>query len=472
MRPWPTIKEVAPTHVLREFRGINRLDPFTIADEYATDMKNLTSDKYPAFSTRSGYSLLGSAFANPIIGLGSWKNSELHAVSNGSWYRYTGGAWGSALASGLNATAEWSFSNFKGNLTEINLIGANGTDPVKRYNGTTVASLTDAPSGGNYIVTYSNRLFCAVANKVHASELNVADNWTTTADSDADPFQVNVNTTDGETINGMKAGIGHVTIFKANSMHELYGEDISNVRIEQITSEVGIINNKCAVTLNGIMYLLHRTGIYRYAGGTIPSREFSQPVQKYIDDINTTAMSKSCVGTDGQKIYVSIPVSSSTAPDTVLVYDPKFDMWVVWEDFTALYIANTTSNWHMGMNDGKVIQMGGSTTDNGTAITWERVSKPFGSGSLNKLIRWFRMWIVCDVPTGSTLNVYVSPSPSGDSDWTLVGSVSASSAYQSARIILTPSQLANKNWIRIKFSGSGPVTIFEWDRDQREFPLY
>jgi hypothetical protein len=44
MRPWPTIREVAPSHVMREFRGVNRLDAFTVADEYATDMNNLTSD--------------------------------------------------------------------------------------------------------------------------------------------------------------------------------------------------------------------------------------------------------------------------------------------------------------------------------------------------------------------------------------------------------------------------------------------
>jgi hypothetical protein len=433
-------------------------------------MKNITTDNYPAFSTRSGYSLVGSAFANPIIGLGSWKNSELHAVSNGAWHRYTGGTWGSALASGLSTSAVWSFTNFQGNLAAINLIGSNGTDAIRRYDGSSVQTLTDAPSGGNYITTYSNRLFAAVGNKLHASELNVPTNWTTTIDSDSDPYQLNLNTPDGETLNGLKAGIGHVTLFKPNSMHELFGADPSDVRFEPVTFEVGAINNKCAVTLNGIMYILHRTGIYRYAGGTIPSRDFSKVVQDYIDNMNSAASSKCAVGTDGQKIYFSIPVTSSTAPDTIIVYDPKFDMWTVWEDFSSLHIAQAGSSWYQGMNDGKVILMGG-TTDNGTAITWERVSKPFGSQSLNKKIRWFKVWIVCDVPSGSTLNIHLSSSASGDSDWVSVGSVNSSSVYQSARIIFTPSQLANANWIRVKFSGSGPVTVYEFDRDQREFPL-
>lgn len=470
MRGWPSVSEVAPSHVLRDFRGINRLDKFAIADEYATDMKNLTSDSYPAFSTRSGYSLLGNSFANPILGLSSWKNSELHAVANGNWHRHVSGSWGTAIKTALNATAEWSFTNFKGNLSEINLIGSNGVDAIQRYDGSTVQALTGAPANGNFITTYSNRLFVAVGNTVHASELNVPTSWTTGIGNDSDPFQINVNTTDGETINALRPGIGHLTIFKPNSMYEMFGEDISNVRVDAIDLEVGAINNKCVVTLNGIIFMIHRTGIYRYGGGTRPSRDFSQPVQSYIDQMNTAARSKCCLGTDGQKIYCSIPVTSSTAPDTILVYDPKYDMWTVWEDFTALQMAQSSFNSYFGMNDGRVIMLGGST-DNGAPITFERVSKPFSSESLNKLIRWFKLWIMCDVPSGSTLTVSLSPSASGDSDWVTVGVIDPASNYQSKRIILTPTQIANTHYVRIKFSGSGPVTIHELDRDQREFPL-
>lgn len=469
MRGWPNVREVAPSHVLRDFRGINRLDPFAIADEFATDMKNLTSDSYPAFSTRSGYSLLGSSFGSPILGLSSWKNNELHAVSNGSWYRFTGGSWGSPIKPGLSTTAEWTFTNFKGNLTEINLIGANGTNAVQRYDGSTVQDLAGTPANANFITTYSNRLFAAVGNTVHVSELNVPTNWTTTIGSDSDPFQINVNTTDGETINALRPGIGHMTIFKPNSMYELFGEDISTVRVEAIDLEIGAINNKCVTTLNGIVFMLHRTGIYRYGGGTRPSREFSQPVQAYVDQMNTAARNRCSIGTDGQKLYFSIPVSSSTTPDTVLVYDPKFDMWTVWKDFSTLQIAQSSFNCYMGMNDGKVVQLGGSS-DNGSPIAFERVSKPFGSMSLNKLIRWFKLWVMCDVPVGSSLNVYLSPSAKGE-DWVLVGSIGASTSYQHSRIILTPTQIANSHYVRIKFSGVGPVTVYELDRDQREFPL-
>ncbi|WP_308636103.1 hypothetical protein [Paenibacillus silvisoli] len=413
--------------------------------------------------------MLGSSFSFPVKGLGVWKNNELHAVSNGAWNRYSGGTW-SSLASGLNTAAEWSFANFDGSFPGINLIGANGVDPIKVYDGATVANLAGAPANGNYIINYMNRAFCAVGNLLQASELNIATNWTTIVGNDVDPYTISVDTTDGETINALKPGIGHVTIFKPNSMHELFGSDPSNVRIEPITFEVGAINNKSVITLNGTMYIMHRTGIYRYGGGTKPSRDFSQPVQWYMDNLNQTAISKCCAGTDGQKLYFSIPVSSSTTTDTVLVYDPEFDAWSVWNDFTALHMVQTASTFHFGMNDGKVIQLGG-TTDNGAAITWERISKPFSAEQMSRKIRWTRMWLVADVPAGSTLNVYVSPSATGNSDWVSAGSIAPQTGVQSARIIFTPQQTAQSNYMRVKFSGTGPVTVREWDRDEIDFPI-
>lgn len=471
MNYWPSTPKKTPDRTLREFRGVNKLDPFSISDEYATDMSNLTSDKYPAFTTRPGFSMVGDVrpWTTKILGLGLWKNSELHATSTGSWYRFAGGSWGS-LASGLNNQSEWSFANFDGSFPDIHLIGANGVDPLKVYNGSTVTNLSGAPAGGSFIINYMNRLFCAVGNLVRASGLNLATDWTSAAGNDTDSYSISVDTTDGETVNGLKPGIGHVTIFKPNSMHELFGADPSNVRIEPITFEVGAINNKCVVTLNGVMYIIHRTGIYRYAGGTRPNRDFSQPVQWYIDNMNAEGRLTSCCGTDGQKLYFSIPMASTVSPDTILVYDPKFDMWCVWKGFMALHMAQSASDIFMGANDTKVIKLGGST-DAGLPITWERISKPFGAEQLSRKIRWTRTWVVCDVPSGSTLNVHVSPSPTGSNDWISAGSITPQTGVQSSRIIFSPTQLANSNYLRVKFSGTGPVTVHEWDRDQIEFPI-
>lgn len=466
---WPSMPKKLPSKTLREFRGVNKLDPFSIGDQYATDMKNVTSDKYPAFTTRAGYSLLGSAFSQKIQGLGTWKNNELHAVSNGSWYKYTGSAWSAAIVSGLSASAEYSFANFKGGFSDIFLLAANGVNPPKMFNGTTVSDLSGAPPTGNYIISYDNRLFCMEGNLLHASGLSIGTDWTSTG-NDSSSYKLNIDTEDGETASALKPGIGHVTVFKPNSIHEILGSDPSNVRKQPITFEVGAINNKSVVTLNGIMFLIHRTGIYKYAGGSLPAREFSTPVQAYIDNMNAAASNLCAVGTDGQKIYFSIPVNSSTAPDALLVYDPKFDMWCVWNDFTTLHMTQSATEFFMGMANGKVVRLGG-ITDAGSTISWSRTSKPFSADQMSRKIRWMRMWVVCDVPAGSTLNVHVSPTATGDSNWVSAGSVSPASGAQSARIIFNPAQVANSNYLRVKFSGTGPSTIYEWDRDEMDFPI-
>lgn len=59
-------------------------------------------------------------------------------------YKLNNGTWTTVL-SGLDTSAEWSFCNFQGNLSGINLIGANGVDPIKRYDGNTAQNLSGAP---------------------------------------------------------------------------------------------------------------------------------------------------------------------------------------------------------------------------------------------------------------------------------------------------------------------------------------
>lgn len=268
----------------------------------------------------------------------------------------------------------------------------------------------------------------------------------------------------------VKAGIGHLTLAKPNSLHELYGTSASDYRVIVVTLEIGAINNRCMININGVMYILHRTGIYKYGGGTIPSKQFSQAVQWYVDNMIQAAQGTCCLGTDGTKLYVSLPMgAAATVPDTTLEYDPVFGIWSVWKDWSPISFAKMGADWYFGDSSGKVNKVTG-TTDNGTAITWSWVSKPFGSGSLAQKIRWNRLWLVANVPAGSTLNISLSKSDSGDSDWTVVKTVAADSTLESTTVYVPVDVVANANWIRVKFSGTGPCEIKEFSRDEITIP--
>lgn len=462
---------VAAPIAQKMFKGENRLDKFSIEDTFATESKNLSSYGFPAMKTRPGYSLLGSAFAARILGLALWKQSELHAISNANWYKWDGAAWGTSLLAGISTSLPWSFCNFKGGFADYNLIATNGS-MIKKYDGTTVSNLANAPAGANYVDTHDNRIYFAVGNFIHYSALRLGEDWT-----DTDPYvgagAEPIESAAGEDIVGLKAGAGHIVAFLPNSTHELYGTGPDDFRLIVVAEDIGLISNQCVVNIAGVLYWLHETGLYRYTGGSRPKKDFSLPIQYYIDGINQTHKAKSCAGTDGKRLYVSIPYGASTEPNITIEYDPEFSgIFYVWEDFTPLHFANSPSTWYQGDSAGKVMEMGG-TTDNGTAIAWNWISVPFGSRLLAAQgLRWYKMWLLATVPIGSTCSIYLSKLAEGDTDWTLVKTLTPSASLQKQKAIIPVSSAANAGYIRIKFEGTGPVEIHEFDRQHRDMPMH
>lgn len=435
--------------------------------------KNLTSDKFPGLTTRPGLSILGAAVGTKVLGMGAWKDTELHAVFNdGTWRKWTGSAWSAAIASGLSTTAECTFTNFKGGLAAINLFMSNGVDTLRRYDGATVSTVVGAPAGINYVTMFADRLFGSVLNELKVSAYRDGTDWTTVTvpPQDTDSFWTMVETNDGEQICGLKAGMTKLVIAKPSSIHELYGYAISDYTVRPVTFDIGALNNECMVVLNGVLFLLDSTGLYAYGGGTIPEKRFSVRIQDYIDNINQTAKNLSAIGTDGNKLYISIPVTSSTTPDTVIEFDPKEGTFYPWDSMNVLCFAQQGANFYMGDNNGKVNQLTG-TTDNLTAISYEWISKPFVAPSMAQLVRWLRAWITAYVPTGSTLSISISPTDTGDT-WTLVKTITAGTVVESTPIYMDAvSQATNARYMRVKFAGTGPVDIYEFTREDEYEPL-
>lgn len=461
---WDDLPGVQPPQTVAMFQGVNRLDPFSIQDTYATDELNLSTSAFPAAAVRPGHSQLGTSFTG-VTGLMVWQDKELHVIANGVWSKWTGSTW-TQLATGLSTTAVWSSANFKGNLADQNLIVANGVDTVRRYDGTSVSTLTGAPAGGNYIVQHDNRMYCAVSNTVHYSALRKADDWTTAKDAG----QIVIEDPTGEKINALVAGAGHVVIFFPSAVYELWGTGPRDYRVQPVAEDIGIMNNKCWANLNGLLYFLDDNGVYEYGGGVRPSRKFSLPVQKYIEGINPAQKSRCCVGTDGQKLYVSIPYQGSTTNNVTLVYDPQFSVWNVWGTITPDFYEMMGNTLHHADSIGRVGKQGG-VQDFGSPVSWRWVSKPFGGDSRSQLLRWYRLWCVTNIAAGNTGTVSLSPSASGGSDWTAVQFIPTGSVAKSTKTMIPVASIAQATWIRVKVEGSGPATLYELARQQRAVPL-
>jgi len=449
------------------------MDAFTIPDDNATDIKNMTTANYPVLSVRPGYSLLGSALSARVLGLSVWKQTELSAISNGTWYKYSGGSWSAVSGGGsLSTSANWSFTNFKGAFGAIYMVAANGVDAVKVYDGSTVSSLTDAPSGGNYIEQFAERVWCVVGNDLHGCALGNATNWSTFSGDDADPYIKTVETPAGETITAIKAGNSHLTIFFPNAMQELYGAVPSDFRTIPVTYNIGAVSNQAVTSVEGIFYFIHKTGFFQYGGGTLPSKEFSKPIQDLINRINPAQITKCAVGSNGKYVYAAIPLDTATEPDTIIEFNTEFGIFSVWKDYAPLNMATLSGTLYIGGVEGEVRQVGGSTSDNGTAINYYVISKPYAAGSLAQKLMWKRAWVTANVPVGSTMNVGLSKSDSGDTDFTTVQAIPADSVIEGTRVIIPTTTVSFANWIRYKISGTGPADIKEFAREEEQRPIY
>ncbi|EJW14457.1 hypothetical protein M5X00_30005 [Paenibacillus alvei] len=449
---------ILPPIPIREWRGVSTYDALSLDDGFFTDMQNMTTDDYPAVSTRPGYSVIGQAGCK-VLGLGVWKNRELHAVFNdGTWRRWNGNEW-SQLASGLNTSADWSFTSFEGNLDDINLIGSNGADPIKRYDGSSVRDLSGAPAKGNYITTYQNRLWCGVGKELHSCALDRPTEWQKFQGLEDDSYGKDMESTRGEDINMLTGSLTKLTIGMPNSLHELYGNVPSNFNTRLITEDTGLINNKSAITQEGYLRFMHKNGIFEYAGGVLPNKGFSDVIEKLIYGITP----ESVAGSDGTKLYFQLP-------DKLLVFDPRAGVqaWSIWRGIQATHFVTMQNQFYIGDAQGRVLRLEGST-DAGNPIPWSVTTKPFNGSSAAMKQRWYKMWLVVEL-TG-TMEVHLSPSISGD-DWVHVQSISGGSSPQVKRVIIPVNKFALENWIRVRFSGTGWARIHEFTRQTRQLPLY
>lgn len=445
------------TSTIREFQGVNTYDPFSIPDSFFMDISNLTMDDYPALSVRPGYTALGGAIGGRVLGLGVWKDQEIHAVfGDGTWRKWNGSAW-QTLVSGLNASAPWSFTNFQGNLDDVHLFGANGINPMKKYGGSTVTNVATAPEGANYVTLYENRLWCAYGKTIHASALDRPEVWNEFGEPiDDGSYYKEVEADMGENINMLNGGLKKLTIGMPNSLHELYGGMPSEFQTIAKAKDIGAINNRSAIVQEGLMRFIHPTGIYDFSGGLQPDKAFSDVVRGYFGSVADTA-----AGSDSKKLYFYV------APN-LLVYDPRVEAWTVWKNIDATCFAIMKNELYIGTRQGRVIKLGGDT-DAGIPISWYAVTKPFTNQSMAQKLRWYKLWVVVDLPSGSTMKVSLSKTHNGN-DWQEVMSLNGQNMNR-RKVMIPVSKFANEDTIRIRFEGTGKAKIHEYTRQQRALPL-
>jgi len=469
MAYWQPLRGIQDPIPIRQFDGVYKPDDpgFNLSDNLFTDLINFSPDAYPAIKTMPGNEVLGAFGSGIVLGMGAWKDKELHVLFNdGSWRKWNGTSWTTLLNAGtLNTTDRSSFVNFQGNLSTISLIMANGVDPVKYYDGSTVQNLSNAPSGSKFIEQHDNRVYVATGNIVNFSALRKPTDWTTVNDAG----QIVVETPDGENITALKAGPKHLIVFKPNNMFDLLGSGPSDYTLVPIAADIGAINNNCVVNIGGMVYFLHTTGVYSYSSAR-PKNDFCKPIMQYIKRINLNSLDKCSVGTDGLHLYVSLPLDTSTTPNIILQYDLSHGTWYTWADYSAVNFAFIEGSLYIGNANGQVRRVTG-TTNNGSAIVATAITKPFTNDSIARRSEWFKIWVVASAYSTSTLTISTSRSPSGDSDWQKVKVLSLAAGTHYKMVLVPTNGLVNVNVVRIKLVCTGNMAIHEISRQLRILPM-
>lgn len=468
MQTWNPISGLQPPKVMNSFEGMNQMNPYAIKESHATRTKNITTKRFPSLSVRDGFSVMNDFGTAEVDGIAVYEGKELHVIAGGIWKAYKAGVW-TTLKSGLTAGQKYSFINFQGSFTTMHLIATNGIDPAQKYDGTAVSLLANAPAVSDFVATHDNRVYIAANNSVYFSALRKAEDWTTVNESG----QITVETTDGKEITGIIAGAARLTIFKGNSIHELFGTRPDNFTMKIVTENLGCPTGRSAKVIEGVIYFLGNDGIYRYSGGSLPDSSFSIPVQEELKKINKWHVHKSVSWSIGRKYYLAVPIGDSTEPNTIFEYDIDFQTWNVWEFPAAVSspFVELDGITYGGNKAGELMKFD-SDKDNAAAITWEWLSKPFSVGSLAAKARLYRLWVVADVPAGSTLNVSVTADSNIENpSWTLVQTITADTNLQKKQILIPVGLVNHSETFRVKLSGTGQATVYELTRQERVFPM-
>ena len=300
----------------------------------------------------------------------------------------------------------------------------------------------------NLYTSDHDRLFTLTDSEMRCSDVYIPTEWIY---GDAHSVTIAPMIGDGTAIVYYK---NMVICWSEQSMHILLGENSDNFRfIEKIDD--GCISARGHTINEGTLYFMDHDAVKTFTGGL--TREISQKVRNYLENINYTYKSKICMGSDGRYVYVSFPYLTSTTNDYTLVYDTQNDNWYPWNkgfnEFVRmgeyLYAIDSTGIWKLNY----------STTDNGTAITWSHETGAWNEGVLRQQKAISDLYMLADLPTGSTLVVSYSTSVDNN-DWVTLYTFVASANEQNTRIQIPTSALQPINWYRLKFAGTGPCTIF------------
>jgi hypothetical protein len=424
--------------------GVNTFfTPFEIKKSELSYARNVSSRNYPALSVRPGKA---SAFADITTpnGLGQRNNEYPHVLDGTTWKRWDGEEWQTVASSLANAPSKFLEFNTEAKRYTIFVDGTNR----KSWDGTSVADLSEAPATNLYTMD-DYRLYALKGSVLKCSAEGSITDWTTA--DDADTITLTSMVGPGTAI---AAYNDNVVCWSEQTMHVLFGNDPYDFYLSD-PIEDGCISDRSVIVHNGRLYFLD-FGQYKIFTGGRPE-DISQKVKTYLKGINLAHKSKCVAGKHGKYIYLSIPYGTATTNNLTLEYDTETGNWYPWDEGYVDFV-NIGEFLYGLAADGKFYKLNSGTTNAGTAIAWLAITGVDNSKVLRQKKVISDIYMLVDLPIGSTLTVSYSTSVDND-DFVVLKTITAAANEQNIRIHVPTTALQNIDFYRLKFSGTGPCTV-------------
>lgn len=187
---------------------------------------------------------------------------------------------------------------------------------------------TLAPS---FIEIYQNRLFMGGFSGALSTAF-----WSETGEPEGvEPENfTEVRTNDGDKLTGFKNYQGDLVMGKFRSLHRFSGDRNDNFTLSEITSELGLLNNRCAVAFNDRCFLLDQKGVAEYNGAK--AEIVSTRMESTFLSMNVAAARDTAFGLhvrNRNQVWFAIPCNGATLNNTIVVYDYLVDAWTKYSGF-------------------------------------------------------------------------------------------------------------------------------------------
>lgn len=449
-------------------KGLNLRDKFdAVGPDEAIDLLNVEFTTRGQVKQRDGFGALNSsALTNAIDSMSPYYTSagtkqlvvgcgtRLEALS-------TGGVVVSS-ATGL-AGGPYSFARFSAPGTEL-IYAGNGTDTIRSWDGASFAAPTGTVNGSGSsalpkagvlaVQPTSNRLVAtgygtgttsgpggttSNPSRVHFSNAGDPTTWETDGSGSRGANFVDLTPGDGEQIIGACTYRNDVYIFKETKYFIFFGNNTASTgtpvfNYRTVDTGIGLGSRRGLTVGRDGVYFINRKGIYKTSGGE--PEQLSAIIDPFFDgSVNPSYFQSSALSLGSitsaslsffnERLYAAVPTGSSTSNNRMLVFDPRFNWWSLYDIAASAMTSfriSTTDNFVFGMTSVNKVGVFSSayTSDNGTAITsrwrsgWNDIGVP-----VNKTLREVKLWGTGTCVLGTTTDLETT---TGTTDTIIFGS--------------------------------------------------